>query len=40
MFGRVSAMFSDFKKVMVAEKNLRYRPTLLSLKSGFGEKES
>jgi hypothetical protein len=33
-------MFSDLEKVTVADKNLRYRPTLLSLNLGFGEKES
>jgi|GEM_PF-3365934 hypothetical protein len=33
-------MFSDLNERMVADKNLRYRPTLLGLKLGFGEKES
>jgi len=33
-------MFSNLNNGMVADENLRYRPTLLSLKLGFGEKES
>jgi len=33
-------MFWDLNEGMVADKNLRYRPRLLSLKLGFGEKES
>ena len=33
-------MFSDLNTGMVADKNLRHRPTLPSLKLGFGEKES
>jgi hypothetical protein len=33
-------MSSDLNKVMVADRNLRYRPTLLSLNLGFGERES
>jgi|HubBroStandDraft_3_1064219.scaffolds.fasta_scaffold08041_2 hypothetical protein len=33
-------MFSHLNTGMVADKNLRYGPTLPSLKLGFGEKES